>query len=419
MPAAARDALAAVRSYRSREEHLVVGLMSGTSADAVDAALVRFIGLGLDSRYELAAYRETSLDDSLRQDILEVASAAEVPPERLMRLDAALGERYATAVLDLLASAHQDPSGVEAIGCHGQTVRHLPRHATGKEALTLQIGSPSVLAERTGITVVSNFRTRDTAAGGEGAPLVPLADWWLFRSAQQSRLLLNLGGMANMTYLPSNRGVEDLLAFDTGPGNAVIDALMRLASGGLKNFDEDGAAGARGRAGEALLAELLADPFFALPPPRSTGREHFGDRYAAKLRELGRGMGLADDDIVATAVELTARSVALGIERFVAERGGVDARVRGAAPAIASAGPQVAFGDRIALAGARWDDAGRSGAPLEVTLIWRALGVPPEAKEALAFAFLAHQTLCGLPGNVPAATGAARAVVLGHITPGG
>ena len=402
-PAAARDALTAVRSYRSREEHLVVGLMSGTSADAVDAALVRFIGLGLDSRYELASYRETSLDDSLRQEILDVASADVVPPERLMRLDAALGERYAAAVLDLLASARQDPSAVEAIGCHGQTVRHLPRHANGKEALTLQIGSASVLAERTGITVVSNFRTRDTAAGGEGAPLVPLADWWLFRSPQQSRLLLNLGGMANVTYLPSNRDVGDLLAFDTGPGNAVIDALMRLASGGLKNFDEDGAAAARGRAGEALLAELLADPFFALPPPRSTGREHFGDRYAAKLRELGRGMGLADDDIVATAVELTARSVALGIERFVAERGGVDA-------VFVSGG-----GVRNATLFAALE---RRLAPARV-LPLATLGVPPEAKEALAFAFLAHQTLCGLPGNVPAATGAARAVVLGNITPGG
>ena len=225
------DALLGVRGYLARDPHLLVGLMTGTSADAVDAALVRFEGLGLESRHQLLAYRETTLEPALRREVLEVAGAASLPPERLMRLDAALGECYAAAVFELLAAADVAPARIDAVGSHGQTVRHLPRAREGGQALTLQIGSAAILAERTGLTVVSDFRSRDTAAGGEGAPLVPLADWWLFRSPEESRALLNLGGMANVTHLPRGAGLDRVLAFDTGPGNAVIDALAALASG--------------------------------------------------------------------------------------------------------------------------------------------------------------------------------------------
>jgi anhydro-N-acetylmuramic acid kinase len=399
---AVRDALARVRDYPGRKTHLVIGLMTGTSADAVDAALVRLRGSGLDAAHELLAYRETPFEPALRREVLEVANAAVLEPERLMRLDAALGERYASAVLELLAAERFDPRRVDAIGSHGQTVRHLPRHVGGGEALTLQIGSASILAERTGIAVVSGFRTRDTAAGGEGAPLVALADWWLFRSREESRVLLNVGGIANVTWLPKKGGLKDVAAFDTGPGNAVVDALVRIASGGAQGYDEEGARAARGRVSEALLAELLADPFFALPPPRSTGREKFGDRYADQLREVALEMGLSDDDILATAVELTAASVARGIEQFLRPRGNVDA-VYVSGGGARNATLMAALARRVA--------------PARLTPL-AGLGVPPEAKEALAFAFLAHQTLCGLPGNVPVATGAERAVVLGHITPG-
>jgi anhydro-N-acetylmuramic acid kinase len=396
------DALLGVRGYLAREPHLLVGLMTGTSADAVDAALVRFEGLGLESRHELLAYRETALEPALRREVLEVAAAASLAPERLMRLDAALGERYAASVFELLAAASVTPAQVDAVGSHGQTVRHLPRGREGGPALTLQIGSAAILAERTGITVVSDFRSRDTAAGGEGAPLVPLADWWLFRSPTESRALLNLGGMANVTHLPRGGGLDKVLAFDTGPGNAVIDSLVALASGGAERHDPGGMRAAGGRAHEALLAELLSDPFFAQPPPRSTGRERFGDGYAAALRERGRALGLSDDDLLATAVELTAASVAGAVERHLRPRGGVDA-LYASGGGVANATLMAALGRR--LAGIRVE-------PLA------ALGVPPGAKEALAFAFLAHQTLCGLSGNVPAATGAAHPVVLGHVTPG-
>ncbi|MEK7823608.1 MAG: anhydro-N-acetylmuramic acid kinase [Candidatus Eisenbacteria bacterium] len=397
------DALAGVRDYLARPAHLLIGLMTGTSADAVDAALVRFRGRGLASRHELLGYRESPLEAPLRREILEVAAAASLPPERLMRLHAALGERYAAAVLELLAGAGVAPSEVDAIGCHGQTVRHLPRAAGGLGALTLQIGSAAVLAERTGITVVSDFRARDTAAGGEGAPLVPLADWWLCRSDEESRALLNLGGMANLTFLPRGGGLADVLAFDTGPGNAVLDALASHASRGAARRDEGGAMAARGCPSRALLEELMADPFFAQPPPRSTGRERFGEDYAARLRARAASLGLSDDDLMATAVELTAASVADALGRFVAPRGRVEA-VHASGGGVRNAALMSALARR--LAPARLERA-------------EALGVPSDGKEALAFAFLAHQTLCGCSGNLPAATGANRPVVLGHITPGG
>jgi len=395
------DALAGVRDYLARPTHLVVGLMTGTSADAVDAALVRFEGLGLDATHTLVRYRQSPLEAALRREILEVASAATLPPERLMRLDAALGACYAAAVLELLADVGLEPATIDAIGCHGQTVRHVARDGSSR-ALTLQIGSAAVLAEDTGIPVVSDFRTRDTASGGEGAPLVPLADWWLCRSREESRALLNLGGMANLTFLPKGGALADLLAFDTGPGNAVIDALAALASDGEAQHDAGGARALRGRASSDLVRELLADPFFRQPPPRSTGRERFGEAWARDLWARGSALGLEPDDRLATAVELVAASVADAVERFLAPRGGVDA-VYASGGGVHNAALMAALARRLSPARLASSEA---------------LGVPPDGKEALAFAFLAHQTLCGRPGNVPAATGAEHAVVLGHITPG-
>ncbi len=391
-----------LRGPAAAGDRLVVGLMTGTSADAVDAVLVRFHGDALAARHRVLAYRETPLDEGLRREILDVASAVTLEPERLMRLDAALGECYADVVNDLLRTAGVSARDVAAIGSHGQTVRHLPRAAGAGRALTLQLGSASVLAERTGIAVVSDFRTRDTAAGGEGAPLVPVADWWLFRSTTESRVLLNLGGMANVTHLPANTGLEGVTAFDTGPGNAVLDGLIGDATGGLARHDDGGRRAAAGRAHEGLLSELLADPFFALPPPRSTGRERFGAGYAARLREIADPLGLSLEDALATAVELTARTVADAIREFLEPRGGVDA-VYASGGGVRNPTLMRALAKRLE--------------PLRLERL-DTLGVDADAKEALAFALLAHVTLCGAPGNVTAATGARHPVVLGHVTPG-
>lgn len=400
--AATPDALARLRGYRDASEKLVIGLMTGTSADAVDAALVRFRGVGIAAVSEIVAYREQPFEDDLRREVLHVAASEELPLERLMRLDADLGEAYADTVLALLAQAQVGAAAVSAIGSHGQTVRHLPRSANGGRALTLQAGSAAVLAERTGILVVSDFRTRDTAAGGEGAPLVPVADWWRFRSDKEARVLLNLGGMANVTHLPRGAGLDQVVAFDTGPGNSVIDGLMRVSTGGLAHRDDGGQLAAHGRVNEGLLEELLADPFFQAEPPRSTGRERFGDAYAGRLREIGEQLGLSLEDLLATAAELTAVTVADAIGRFLSPRG-VDA-VYVSGGGVRNATLMVALRRR-----------------LEGVVVKRLdeLGVAAESKEALAFALLAHLTLSGEAGNVQGATGASSRVVLGHITPGG
>lgn len=396
------DALARLRGYRDASEKLVIGLMTGTSADAVDAALVRFRGIGIAATSEIVAYREQPFEDDLRREVLHVAGSEELPLERLMRLDADLGEAYAETVLALLAQAHVGAAAVSAIGSHGQTVRHLPRSANGGRALTLQAGSAAVLAERTGIMVVSDFRTRDTAAGGEGAPLVPVADWWRFRSDKEARVLLNLGGMANVTHLPRGAGLDQVVAFDTGPGNSVIDGIMRVSTGGLAHRDDGGQLAAHGRVNEGLLEELLADPFFQSEPPRSTGRERFGDAYAGRLRDIGEQLGLSLEDQLATAAELTAVTVADAIGRFLSPRG-VDA-VYVSGGGVRNATLMVALRRR-----------------LEGVVVKRLdeLGVAAESKEALAFALLAHLTLSGEAGNVQGATGATSRVVLGHITPGG
>ncbi|MCC6349666.1 MAG: anhydro-N-acetylmuramic acid kinase [Candidatus Eisenbacteria bacterium] len=395
------DALAGLRSYRTADEHLVIGLMTGTSADAVDAALVRFRGAGLAATGELVAYREQPFEDPLRREVLEVAGCEELPLERFMRLDAELGEAYARAVHALLRQAQIRAAEVAAVGSHGQTIRHLPRAANGGRALTLQVGSAAVLAERTGILVVSDFRTRDTAAGGEGAPLVPVADWWRFRSERESRVLLNLGGMANVTHLPRGAGLDQVVAFDTGPGNAVLDGLMRVSTGGLAHRDDGGQLAAHGRVNHGLLEELLADPFFQTEPPRSTGRERFGDAYAIRLQEIGEQLGLSLEDLLATAAELTAITVADAIGRFLSPRGVEAVYVSGGG--VRNATLMVALRRRLeGVTVRKLDD----------------LGVAADAKEALAFALLAHLTLSGEAGNVRGATGAEAAVVLGHISPG-
>ena len=393
------DAWAGLRDYRARDAHRVVGLMTGTSADAVDATLVRFTGHGLDAAHRVEAYREEALPPELRREILDLAAAESIAPERMMRLDVALGEHYARSVMALLDGAGRAPADVDAVGMHGQTIRHVPR-SHGEPASSLQIGSAAVVAERTGITVVSNFRARDTAAGGEGAPLVPIADWWLFRSAEESRVLLNLGGMANATFLPKGGGLEDVLGFDTGPGNVLLDALMGLRTSPA-SFDDEGRAAARGQVSEVLLERCLADPFFDLPPPRSTGRERFGRRYAESLLEQGRTLRLSEDDVLATAVALTAQSIADAVRRFLAPRG-VDV--------VVVSGGGVRNQTLMAALAARL-------APVRIVTL-ESLGASSAGKEALAFAFLAHLTLGGHVGNVPGATGAARAVTLGQVTPG-
>jgi anhydro-N-acetylmuramic acid kinase len=272
---------------------------------------------------------------------------------------------------------------------HGQTVWHEPGR------VSWQLGEPAVLAERFGRPVVSNFRARDVVAGGEGAPLVPIADVLLFGAADGPRTLLNLGGMANLTWVPRRAVDEGLVAFDTGPGVAVIDAVARLVDPSLP-YDRGGDLAARGMVHEGVLSELLADPFFRQPPPRSTGRERFGEDYARALH--GRVPGA---DGVATAVALTARSIADAVERFVPKGGDL----------VASGGGVHHPGLMRALA----QELERRGRPAPTR--FDDVFFDGDAKEAVAFALLGYLTLHGQPGNVPAATGASGPRVLGSVTP--
>src|SRR5881398_3216492 len=290
---------------------LAVGLMSGTSLDGVSTALVRLKDDPLDA--QLVAFRQDPYTTPERGQIID--AIARGGSKDLALLHVALGERFAGAVLQLLAQAKVAPRDLSFIASHGQTIWHEPGRAT------LQLGDPAVIAERVGVRVVSDFRSRDVAAGGQGAPLVPLADVMLFGHPDRGRLLLNVGGIANVTWVPRRGATAGALAFDTGPGVAVIDAVTRRVDP-TAAFDRDGARARRGKPLKRVLDVLLADPYFAEPPPKSTGRERFGIEFADHLIDLVRQAGGSDNDAVATATALTAETIARALERWTPDGGG-------------------------------------------------------------------------------------------------
>ncbi len=368
----------------------IIGLMSGTSADGVDACLAEVSERDGKLRARSEAFLTTPYPPDVRRRVLEAASVEDV-----CRLNFELGELFARAALDVCGIAGADPAEVDAIGSHGQTVFHV---ADGPRRSTLQIGEPCVIAERTGITTVADFRPRDIAAGGSGAPLVPIVDFLLLADRAGDRAVLNIGGIANVTFLPAGCTVDQVVAFDTGPGNMVIDALMGLLSGGRETCDRDGAAAGRGSVCDRLLDLLLRDEYYSMLPPKSTGRERFGKQFAEGLLATGRSCGLADEDVVATATALTARTIASAITKW------------GAAGVVIAAGGGVHNPVMMRMLGA--------ALPGMQVVTSNRFGIDPDAKEALAFAVLAYLTLSNRPGNVTGATGAERRAVLGKIVPG-
>ena len=363
---------------------LAVGLMSGTSLDGMDAALVRLDGPTHATLLDFVTRPYTDEERAQIRGALNGATAGE-----LARLHVRVAEWAAEAVQAVLLQGGVPASELSLIAFPGQTIWHEP------PLVTWQLGEPAVLAERFGVRVVSGFRARDVAAGGQGAPLVPMADVLLFAAADAPRILLNIGGMANLTYVERRAQEVGVLAFDTGPGVAVIDATARLVDR-RRSFDRDGKIAAQGRPNEDVLAALLADPFFSAEPPKSTGRERFGDGYAKALHQR-----LPGPESVATAVELTARSVADAVGRWTPT--GVEV--------VASGGGCHHPGLMAAL---ERHLASRGGHPLR---LFDDLFFPGDAKEAVAFALLGYLTLHGQPGNVPAATGAGGPRVLGTVTP--
>jgi anhydro-N-acetylmuramic acid kinase len=353
----------------------VAGVMSGTSLDGIDVAIIETRG----RRIKTIGFQSTPYPDAVRRAILEAASA-----EAISRLNFQLGELYARAVLRAVRSF----GAVELIGCHGQTIYH------EGGVHTLQVGEPAVIAERTGVPVVSNFRTRDVAAGGQGAPLVPYVDYLLFRHPTRARIALNIGGIANITVIPPSAAPEDVVAFDTGPGNMVIDALTREYTLGQKHFDRDGAIAASGKIDRALLKELLADSYYRRRPPKSAGREQYGAAFVERLKKSKR----AFPDLIATATALTAATIAHAVHRQAK-----------ACPTLIASGGGVHNSQLMVQIAAFLPD-------MAITTTAQ-YGIDPDAKEAIAFGVLAFETWRRRPSNLPSATGAKRAVILGNITP--
>ena len=382
---------------------LYVGIMTGTSVDGIDAALVSLKGAPPRLQWRLKAQISNEFPRQIATTIREVAGGAARTAAQFAALHAALGEIYAAATLELLAEAGVAPSEVAAIGLHGQTIHHRgPRDPAsgGAGGVTWQIGSAAVLAERTGIRVAHDFRSADVAAGGEGAPLVPYVDYLLFRSEHVSRCLLNLGGIANLTAMPPNADPEQVMAFDTGPANMLMDAIVRRFSGGALSYDEDGRRAVGGEPDETLLSTALSDPFFDQPPPRSTGRERFGAAFLESWFAEAEKRGLSEADLLVTAAMLSASAIAQAIEDFVQPEiplGAVYASGGGTKNPVLMAALEAALD------------------PIELHVL-EELGLSASAKEAVAFAVLAHETLHRRSGNLPGVTGASRQLVLGSVT---
>lgn len=376
----------------------VIGLMSGTSADGIDAALVAVRRKGLDLAARLEAFRHLAYPSELRRRLLDAADGASLRAEDFAILGREIGECQAAAVRGLCAKAAIPTSAVDLVGCHGHTLHHDPSGAR----VTWQIGEAAVVAVRTGITTVADFRPADVAAGGQGAPLVSAAHAWLFRHAKRGRAIQNLGGIGNVTYLPPGSGLDGVLAFDTGPGNMLIDAIVRRATRGARWFDAGGRGAACGRVDEDLVQGWLRHPYFRRRPPKSTGRELFGTRRVDAMIADAKRRRVRGDDLLATVTALTAASCADAYRRFLMTRGPLEeVWVCGGG----SANPTL-----LAMLRARL--------PGLAVGVCDELGRPSRAVEAMSFALLAAATACGLPGNVPAATGAARPIVLGKIVPG-
>jgi anhydro-N-acetylmuramic acid kinase len=386
------------------EPLLALGLMSGTSADGIDAALVSLpVVPRIETLGRVTLFSRPFAPEE-RAAIFALFETDHTTARDICELNFRIGEWFAAAALGALEAAGVALDEADLIGSHGQTVFHCPPGEPGSEgtACTLQIGEPAVIAERTGITTVADFRVRDVAAGGHGAPLVSYVDTLLFTRPSETRAVLNLGGIANVTIVPHAGARVAPVAFDTGPANMVLDWLASETSGGALSFDEDGRLAGAGTPDEALLDDLLADPYFVAPPPKTTGRERYGAPYARALLERARSRGLSLEDTLATALAITAESVAEAVQAATLTHGRIAEIVAG---------------------------GGGTRNPVLMAEIARRLpdvristhedyGISSQAKEAVSFAILAAAAVRGEPNTLPSCTGARRPVVMGKIVPG-
>lgn len=415
---------------------LVLGLMSGTSADGIDVALVRIARrqqsvAGIDAR--LLDFHTFPYPAAVRAEVLRIANGEACDSATLSNLNFLLGELFARAALAGCARFRVRPAQISLIGSHGQTIYHQGEAqrfiGSWSVSSTLQIGEPAVIAELTGITTVGDFRTADVAAGGQGAPLVPFVDYLLFCDARRARIPLNIGGIANLSVIPAAARPSQVVAFDTGPGNMLVDALVQHFSGGRRAFDRDAAMARRGVLLPTLLKDLLAHSYFDQPPPKTCGREQFGESAARRILAWGRKSNGRPESLVRTATLLTPLSIVSALHRWVF-------------PALRSPAARKPAAGRSKQQMQLWKESGPGGtvncdlvlsgggahnplirAQLEAGLVGHGvrvctsgdLGVPEDGKEAFAFAILAYETLHRRPSNLPSATGARHPAILGKV----
>ena len=384
----------------------VLGMMSGTSADGIDVALVRISGAGPSLSIKFEGHHHVRFPARVRSAILRLANGETTTTAEISQLNFLLGEEFAAAGLAACKRWRVPVRGIGLIASHGQTIFHqgaAARFLGGRRvASTLQIGEPSVIAARTGVATIADFRPADIAAGGQGAPLVPFVDYVLYRDAKLGRVALNIGGIANVTVIPRGARPDDVFAFDTGPGNMIIDALVERVTRGRMAYDRGARMALRGQVIRPLLEEMLRSAYLRLAPPKTAGREQFGLEYADELMAWAKKRRARTEDLVRTATIFTALSIADAFRRFIFSRVRVNELI------VAGGGtknPLLMAQLRAALPGIEIVPSGR-------------FGVPAEAKEALAFAFLAYEAFQGRVNNLPSATGAKRAAIMGKLVHG-
>lgn len=396
------QAVAAIAAEPDRER-LVLGAMSGTSSDGVTVALIRTRGRGLERWAQLVAYRTDSYPEGLRRRIFELYPPGRFEAATWLRAALELADAFAESALALLREAGVAPGEVHLLSAQGPIVYYQPPDpATGARGGVLELMEPARLAEATGIPVLCDLRSADLAAGGAGAPLSVFGDFVLFRHPERGRIIQNIGGIANPTVIPAGAGWEDLLCFDTGPGNVLIDAVVSAITDGVEAYDRDGVRAARGRVDLELLAELMAHPYIHRAPPKTTGREVFGVPFARDVLARGRRRGLGDDDVVATVTAFTAESIAFNYRQHVLPHWRIDEVYLTGGGA---SNPTLVRMLRDRLPG------------LEVRPI-EDLGMPSQAREAAIWAMLGDESLLGLPSNIPATSGARHPAILGKWVPG-
>ncbi|MCD6309468.1 MAG: anhydro-N-acetylmuramic acid kinase [Candidatus Eremiobacteraeota bacterium] len=389
-----------IQKYRGKKERTVIGAISGTSCDGVDVVIIKISGCLSDTRIEIINGKTYPFPPGLRSKILSLIKEGRADLPVISFLNFQLGQIFADSILALLKETGLSPGEVDLVGSHGQTIWHSPPGGSSPDNdynSTWQIGESAVIAEKTGIMTVSDFRTADVASGGHGAPLVPYADYLLFSHPQENRIIANIGGIANITILPAGCTMDEVIAFDTGPGNMLIDEavdeIIEKQNKSSERYDTDGRLAARGKVDKKLLNELLSHPFIEKKPPKSTGREEFGIEYYLELRE--KNPDINPIDFITTITAFTAESLAIAARKYfipdtaIFSGGGIHNKTL--MKFICDLLPETKVTDTSAF------------------------GIDPDLKEAVAFAILGNETIMGNPGNLPSATGASRPVILGKI----